>query len=96
MLLLAAVVVGCSQGVDVEGKEQAAIAHDFQPLGFVCIEASGINQALNKVLLIGLDNALGLLLGILGVIDLRHSSFGGHKGNAFLKVSHLKCLLVMI
>ena len=96
MLLLATVVVGGGQRVDVEGEEQAAFAGNLDALGFGCIETSSINQALNEVLLIGLDNALGLLLGILGVIDLRHSSFGGHKGNAFLKVSHLKCLLVMI
>ena len=95
MLLAAAVVVIGVQRMDAECEEQAAATNDLDALGFGIAKANGINEALNEGLLVGLDDALGLLLGVLGIVDFGFRGFSGiaHKGNAFLKVSHFSNLL---
>ena len=78
--------------MDAECEEQAATTNNLDALGFGIAKAHGINKALNEGLLVGLDDTLGLLLGVLGIVDFGFSGIA-HKGNAFLKVSHFSNLL---
>lgn len=80
MLLAAAVVVIGVQRMDAECEEQAAATNDLDALGFGIAKANGINEALNEGLLVGIDDALGLLLGVLGIVDF------GFKASAALLI----------